>query len=237
MTKEESTYNKIRNLLKKAESTNFPAEAQALFAKAQELMIKYAIEEADLDASDPSRRTQSFVLRVQKMPSRDDYWPALWNAIAKANNCKGYRSLSDNSLKVAGYESDVDFVEMMYSSISTQMHLAFLFEDAPKGMHRKTFKHNFYTGYAYEIKARLEQASENTVQEYGSKALALRDRIEQATDWLQGEHGIRFVQAKSLSRFRADLGSQHMGRMAAQKADLNSGRNTVQRGSTKELGK
>lgn len=38
--------DKIRALLAKAESTQFPEEAQALTAKATELIAKYGLEEA-----------------------------------------------------------------------------------------------------------------------------------------------------------------------------------------------
>lgn len=40
---------RIAALLRKAESTNSPEEAEALTAKAEELMIKYSIEQADLE--------------------------------------------------------------------------------------------------------------------------------------------------------------------------------------------
>ncbi|RMB71755.1 DUF2786 domain-containing protein [Rhodococcus sp. SBT000017] len=44
---------RIRGLLAKAESTQFPAEAEALSAKAQDLMTRYAIDSALLDTGNP----------------------------------------------------------------------------------------------------------------------------------------------------------------------------------------
>lgn len=44
---------KIRGLLAKAESTQFPAEAEAFSAKAQDLMTRYAIDHALLESDNP----------------------------------------------------------------------------------------------------------------------------------------------------------------------------------------
>lgn len=46
---------RVRGLLAKAESTSFAAEAEALSAKAQELMTRHAIERAVLDAETTPR--------------------------------------------------------------------------------------------------------------------------------------------------------------------------------------
>ena len=46
---------KVRALLAKAESTTFEAEAEALFAKAHQLMVRNAIDEAVLHLSGSSR--------------------------------------------------------------------------------------------------------------------------------------------------------------------------------------
>ena len=42
--------DRVRGLLTKAESTEFPAEAEALTAKAQELMARHSIEQAMVEA-------------------------------------------------------------------------------------------------------------------------------------------------------------------------------------------
>ena len=54
---------KVRHLLSKAESTGFPDEAEALTAKAQELLARYSIDRAIVAWSDPPRRSDAAVRR------------------------------------------------------------------------------------------------------------------------------------------------------------------------------
>ena len=71
-------YDKVRALLRKAESTSFPAEAEALTAKAQDLLARYALDRALLDGDRspgagggpvPLRRVR---LRLKVCPCRRD---------------------------------------------------------------------------------------------------------------------------------------------------------------------
>ena len=54
----------INKLLRKAESTT-PEEAEALFAKAQELMVKYAIDEAMLNAAKGKQREKDDIIAFE----------------------------------------------------------------------------------------------------------------------------------------------------------------------------
>src|SRR3954469_24189165 len=56
MSDQQKMFEKIRGLLRKAESTTFEQEANTFFAKAQELMLRYRIDEEALWKLDPERR-------------------------------------------------------------------------------------------------------------------------------------------------------------------------------------
>ena len=80
---------RVRALLAKAESTTFPEEAEALTAKAQELMARHAIDQAVLDAGSNGGSAGVVGWRI----GIDDPYAAaksiLLYRIAVANRCRG----------------------------------------------------------------------------------------------------------------------------------------------------
>src|SRR3546814_13183034 len=75
-------------MLAKAESTQFPAEAEALLAKAQELMSRHAIDEAMLQSAG---RAASDAVTTTVVVTTAHYAGAkasLLGAIAAANHCR-----------------------------------------------------------------------------------------------------------------------------------------------------
>lgn len=76
---------KIKQIIAKANSTTSEAEADALMAKAAQLMEKYQIEAHDLGASDPIGTTESD-FRPTSGPS--SYRPKVLAALAKYYGCK-----------------------------------------------------------------------------------------------------------------------------------------------------
>ena len=59
----ERVYAKVRALLRKAESTSFPAEADALTAKAQDLLTRYALDVALVDEGGSASSSTGPVVR------------------------------------------------------------------------------------------------------------------------------------------------------------------------------
>ena len=157
----DSTYEKmigkVQALLAKAESTTFPDEADALFAKAQELMTRYSIDEALARGARP--RSDKPTLRTFTID--DPYRSAkrsLLVAVASANDVLvmiGHRG----SITLAGYPSDLELTEIVFASLLVQatreMHTAVAKHDPGR---LRAFRHAFLLGYGTRIGERLYEA-------------------------------------------------------------------------------
>ena len=96
---------KVRALLAKAESTTFPEEAEALSAKAQELMARHAIDAAMVDAEAGARRRPGSACG-STTPTRAK--SLLLAEVASANRCRAVWSSDLGFTTVIGFESDLD---------------------------------------------------------------------------------------------------------------------------------
>ena len=109
----------MRALLAKAESTSFPEEAEALTAKAQELMSRHAVDRALVDAA--AAGATSAVGR--RLGLDDPYAGAkslLLSEVAEANGCRSVWSKDLGFATVFGQEADIDSVELLFTSLLGQ---------------------------------------------------------------------------------------------------------------------
>jgi hypothetical protein len=111
---------RVRALLAKAESTDFPEEAEAFTAKAQELIARHAIDQAMLDAGadQPSLGTSGRRLLID-----DPYAKAkslLLNQVVAANRCSCVWHPDLSMSTVFGQIGDLDAVELLFTSLLTQ---------------------------------------------------------------------------------------------------------------------
>jgi hypothetical protein len=168
---------KVRALLAKAESTTFPEEAEALSAKAQELMARHAIDTAMIGAGVPSREVPTGM----RLPVDDPYASAksvLLSEVAAANQCRAIWSKGFGFSTVMGFESDLMFVEILYTSLLVQATSAMVASGAQvdrSGRSRtRSFRQAFLLAYAMRIGDRLreaEAASRASAQEAYGEAL------------------------------------------------------------------
>src|SRR6476646_1454927 len=89
---------RVRALLSKAESTTFPEEADALTAKAQELMARHAIDQAMVDAGGTGAGGRTGLPTSRRIWIDNPYADGkslLFNHVAVANRCRAvfFRSL------------------------------------------------------------------------------------------------------------------------------------------------
>ncbi|MFH8370834.1 DUF2786 domain-containing protein [Streptomyces sp. NPDC018031] len=154
---------RIRALLAKAESSTFPAEAEALTAKAQELMARYSIDEALLGAGAPDPQAPGACRIGVDAP----YEPAkalLLDAVAEANRCQAVWSGELGFSTVIGFPADLELVELLYTSLllqaTTAMNRAADHHHA-RGRSRRTrdFRESFLIAYAGRIRDRLTEAT------------------------------------------------------------------------------
>src|SRR5258708_26039932 len=159
---EAGTLGKIRALLAKAESTEFPEEAEALSARAQELMAKHSIDHALLAAQSGSKDRPA----ARRLPVDNPYESpkaTLLHAVAQANRCRSVWQKAIGMSTVVGFPSDLDAVELLFTSLLVQANTAMLREGAKKDAYGRSrtraFRQSFLVAYAYRIGVRLSEAT------------------------------------------------------------------------------
>ncbi|GEB58871.1 DUF2786 domain-containing protein [Streptomyces gardneri] len=211
---------RIRALLAKAEATGYPEEAEALTAKAQELMARHSLDEATLAAGAPSPETPG-AIRIGVEPPYEQAKAILLDAVATANHCRAVWNEAYGFSTVVGFEADLDPVELLYTSLLVQGTAAMTRAEAEQragGRKRtKSFRQSFLLAYANRLGSRLSATSRRVAAEAPTllPALASRDlAVTNRTDEL-------FPETRS-TRVRAawdEEGWTH-GATAADKAGL-----------------
>ena len=176
---------KVRALLAKAESTTFPEEAEALSSKAQELMARHAIDEAMVGGGAAAVDDAPTGVRV---PVDDPYAGAksiLLSEVASANRCRAVWSKGLGLSTVVGFESDLEFVDVLYTSLLVQATSAMVAAgsqmDRSGRSRTRSFRQAFLLAYASRIGHRLRAAEAASravaAEEYGDALLpVLADR-------------------------------------------------------------
>ncbi|WP_316745490.1 DUF2786 domain-containing protein [Streptomyces sp. MK7] len=169
---------RIRALLAKAEATGYPEEAEALSAKAQELMARHSVDEALLAARAPSPDAPG-ARRIGVEPPYEQTKAVLLDAVATANHCRAVWNEALGFSTVVGFEGDLEAVELLYTSLLVQATTAMTGAEAAQragGRKRtKTFRQSFLVAYAHHIGTRLEAAARTQVTEDLLPVLATRD--------------------------------------------------------------
>ncbi|MCP3821447.1 DUF2786 domain-containing protein [Streptomyces sp. A3M-1-3] len=159
---------RIRALLTKAESTEFPEEAEALTAKAQQLMAEHSISEALL-AARGGRRDAPAGIRVGVENPYEQPKAVLLEVVAAANRCRSVWSKNLGFATVIGFEADLDAVELLYTSLLVQVTAALQAEGgrshAGGGSRTRSFRSSFLTSYATRIGERLTEATAHATDE------------------------------------------------------------------------
>jgi uncharacterized protein DUF2786 len=209
---------RVRALLAKAESTEFPDEADALSAKAQELMNRYAFDRAllMLTVQEPQSATS------RRLWLDNPYVTAkfqLVSVIAHANRSRAvyYRELGFVAL--IGDELDLEIVELLSTSLLVQATKAMVAEQSRS----RSYRHAFLIAYSGRIGERLRGAQELPRDDRLRPVLASR---EQAVDDLFNTLFTRTV-TKSVSVSNAE--GWGAGRAAADHANLTVDRPTLNR--------
>ena len=228
MTTDPDHMAKVLALLAKAESTEFPDEAEAFFAKAQELMARHAIDEAML-ASAGTRGagevgTSTFDIEAPYASAK----AALLGGIAGVNGAKAVRLPTHGSatrVLVYGFAGDREHVAQLFTSLLLHATRAMLDEPVPPGDTPRRFRHAFLVAYAARIHRRLQAARQSAVDEYEhdtgcSSAVVLADRRQLVDDALRDDHPNTRASRSSVSS-RAGV---TRGTVAADRADLGQAR-------------
>ncbi|MFI1918036.1 DUF2786 domain-containing protein [Nocardia sp. NPDC020380] len=165
---DEKVLGRVRGLLAKAESTSFPEEAEALSAKAQELMSKYALDRVLVDA-DASVVDLPGARRIWLDTPYTDAKALLIDVVAKANRCRAIFASAWGFMTIVGDEADLDAVELLSTSLLVQATRAMIAngnKDSRSDEARsRTFRKSFLVAYAARIGERLEAATAASIAE------------------------------------------------------------------------
>ncbi|MEU9146142.1 DUF2786 domain-containing protein [Streptomyces sp. NPDC048349] len=214
---------RIRALLAKAEATTYPEEAEALSAKAQELMARHTVDEALLAAGGKGPAQVPGACRIGVEPPYEEAKAVLLDAVATANRCRAVWNGAFEFSTVVGFESDLEAVELLYTSLLVQGTAAMTRAEAAQragGRKRtKTFRQSFLLAYASRIGRRLAETAEHAAGEIPDylPALVARDvavssraeemfprttttRLRGATDHAGWEDGTAAANAAHMTR-------------------------------------
>ncbi|WP_069887336.1 DUF2786 domain-containing protein, partial [Streptomyces luteocolor] len=175
---EPRTLTRIRALLAKAEATGYPEEAEALTAKAQELMARHSLDEALLAARTHAKDTPA-ACRIGVDAPYETAKAILLDAVATANRCRAVWNEAYGFSTVVGFESDLEAVELLHTSLLVQGTAAMTRAEAAQragGRKRtKTFRQAFLMAYAHRIGGRLAETADHATKEATQGEGAARD--------------------------------------------------------------
>ena len=219
---------KVRALLAKAESTTFDAEAEALTAKAQELMARHRIERALVDGRSHTSRSQPIARRVQVDDPYADPKSLLLARIASANGCHAIWSKHEHCSTVFGFSDELDAVEELFTSLLLQATGAVLRtgskRDAYGRSRTKRFRRSFLVAFAVRVGQRLTEVVDATVDDMGATTgtdlVPILDRRREATE---AAARAAFPFATRMSTSATDGEGWRAGTAFGNRADLGGG--------------
>jgi hypothetical protein len=227
---DERMLSRIRGLLAKAEGTQFPAEAEALTAAAQERMARYSIDAAMLAATAVDNKDQPAGRRIGIDNPYESAKAVLLNAVSDANRCRSIWSKNLGFCTVIGFEPDLDAVEALFTSLLVQATTAMTQAGARTGADSRSrtraFRQSFLAAYAHRIGERLAEITQSQTEAASAEpgggdllpVLASRDRaVENTVATL-----FPAITQKSTGRI-TDAEGWHSGRGAADLAALHRG--------------
>jgi hypothetical protein len=220
---------RIRNLLAKAESTTFEAEASALTAKAQQLMTRHAIDAAVVQGRSRSGCDEPLTIRVMIDAPYVDAKSLLLQTVAVAGRCRAVFHSNLALSTVVGFPADLGMVEMLFTSLllQAQTGLADAARRAPAGTRTRSqgYRSTFLLAYTSRIGDRLAEINDavyaEVEAEQGSGFLpVLRSNSEAIDDFMTEKFGV--LQSSQI-RGGYDAAGAAGGRLAADNAALTSG--------------
>lgn len=156
---------KVRALLAKAESTTFEAEAEALVAKAHQLMVRHAIDATAV-------RLGAGDVRAWRVFLADPYLRAkfhLLTEVATASSCRALLSTNLGFATVFGHAADLDAVELLYTSLLLQATNGVVqarpSTPRPSPAQVAAYRRAWLVAFGQRVGARLRAATATAVEE------------------------------------------------------------------------
>ncbi len=228
--------DRVRKLLAKAEDESVtPPEAQALTAKAAELMAKYGIDRALLAADRPDTDRPG-----NRMMDIDNPWARvkahLLCGLGSALRCQAVllSTRTGTKVHVFGFHSDLERLDVLYTSVLIQMWHGLTGAQLPGWCRSpRAWRRSWLLGFASAVIARVRAAEQaaacqatNPATSDGSRtALVLADRAQV----IRGEAERAYPLTRK-ARVTYSGSGYRDGYAQGQRADIGAGRVTRGRG-------
>lgn len=160
----ERLLDRVRKLLAKAEAEGVTAaEAQALTAKAAELMAKYGIDRALLAARQPETdRPGSRIVEIYNPWARVQAHLLCGLAAALRCQCILLPSRAGQRVHIFGYASDLERADVLYTSVLIQMWHGLAGASVPgEAASVRAWRRSWLLGFAAAVIARVRAAEQN----------------------------------------------------------------------------
>lgn len=188
MTRDNTLLNRVRKLLAKAEAAGVtPPEAEALTAKAAELMARYGIDRALLAAAQPDTdHPADKVIDVANPWARVQ--GHLLCQLASALRCQCVilpRTGPGARIHLFGFASDIDRTEIMYTSLLVQMWQGLAAAQVPAWTRSpRAWRRSWLLGFVSAVTSRVRSAEQRAAAQAAAPsagspsgtALVLADR-------------------------------------------------------------
>lgn len=225
MQTEEKTFSKIEMLLRKAESTEYPEEAETYMAAAEKLMLKHGIDRARLD----SKSSKKDEIVIEKIPF-PGMWQTAWtDGFSMVVTTLGLRALQSKRggmtiLWIVGHKRDVDDAVSLVNSLRIQSEVALMvwwkkylpenkfLTSHERHVEKRSFMEAFGVGAALRIRDERQEAAKAAGP---GTDVVLRDRSAEIDLFVDISLGVKPAAAR-----RAQVGySGHVaGREAGKEA-------------------
>ena len=231
--------DRVRKLLAKAEDESVtPPEAQALTAKAAELMAKYGIDRALLAADRPETDKPA-----NRMLDIDNPWARvkahLLCGLSSSLRCQAIllSSSTGSKVHVFGFQSDLERLDVLYTSVLIQMWHGLTGAEVPSWSRSpRAWRRSWLLGFATAVISRVRAAEQaaasratSAADSTGSRtALVLADR----TQVIRGEAERAYPLTRTARITYSGTGYRD-GYAKGQQADIGAGR--VNRGRGRAL--
>ena len=229
--RQQKVLGRVRALLAKAESTQYPEEAEALTAKAQELMARHSIDAA-LAAAGDRHRGQGGEPERRRVVVPNPYVTAkvhLLSVVARANRCEAVWMKDEGVVFLFGYPVDLEAVELLFTSLLLQATAAALAAgsqvDAWGRSRTRSFRSSFLVSFAARIGERLAEAARHAVDEAvaegsGDGARSLLPVLADRADAVRAARDEAFPRVRRASTRVNNGAGWQAGRDAAERASL-----------------
>lgn len=239
--KQDSIIRRIEALMRKAESTEFDAEREALLSKADELILNYQIEHAQLFADGPHGRGVDEKPIIKEVWTDNPWEPFkgyLLAFVSRHYNCKTIqyqRSRGARLRKIVGFADDIELVMVIWNSLIVQgltMASRDMITQKPSWEHGKTWKVNYLESFAVGIDARLTEMRKMNEQKVEmTDFLPVLRKKDKEVDSAFNEAFPRTSKSSAVAH-RSSGSGWNAGNAASKRADIGQKR----MGSTPRLG-